>query len=138
MILKKRQSLPQKQQGRDFVDKIIYVVDDVPTNLAVTRAVLEDLYTVVTISSGTKALKLLPKVKPNLILLDIDMPELDGFEVLKQLKEIDEYKNIPVVFLSGMVESEVKERGIKMGAVDFISKPFSPFELIEKVGLYCP
>jgi len=115
---------------------VIFVVDDVGTNLSVTRAVLEDHYNVVTISSGKKTLAIIEKITPNLILLDIDMPEMSGFEVLTQLKSNPRHQHIPVIFLSGMIDDEMKSQALNLGAVDFITKPFSPPELLKKVRLH--
>jgi len=113
---------------------VIFVVDDVGTNLTVTKAVLEDLYDVVTVSSGKKALALIEKITPDLILLDIDMPEMSGLELLNHLKADARYQYIPVIFLSGMIDNETKSQALNLGAVDFITKPFSPPELLEKVS----
>ena len=118
------------------IDKTIFVVDDVGVNLSVTKTALDSEFNVVTSSSGEKALKLMTKIRPDLILLDIDMPEIDGFEVLEIIKRKEEYANIPVIFLTAMTDGGVKEKGYKLGAVDFIGKPFSPGVLMEIVKRY--
>ncbi|MDR2168090.1 MAG: response regulator [Clostridiales bacterium] len=120
------------------MDKTIFVVDDNATNLLVTKNALQGDYTVVTVSSGKKALVLLDKIRPDLILLDIDMPEMDGFEVMLNLKTSENYADIPVIFLTGLRDEGIEERGRQMGAVDFITKPFSPPILLERVLFNLP
>lgn len=115
------------------MDKTVFVVDDIGTNLSVTKAVLDSHYSIVTISSGKKALALLEKITPNLILLDIDMPEMDGFEVMEKLQEQERFMKIPVIFLTAIIDKDVEDKGRKMGAVDFITKPFSAPVLLDKV-----
>jgi putative two-component system response regulator len=118
------------------MQKTIFVVDDNDTNLSKAEESLEDTYDVMTISSGARLFKILEKKKPNLILLDIEMPEMDGFDVLKKLKETREYKNIPVVFLTGVRSPEVEARGFENGVVDFVTKPFSTPVLLNRVKLH--
>jgi putative two-component system response regulator len=105
--------------------KTIFVVDDSDTNLSMAEAVLEDYYHVMTMPSASKMFSLLEKVTPDLILLDIEMPGMDGFEALKRLKSDSLSVDIPIMFLTGRNDAEVEARGLEMGAVDFITKPFS-------------
>ena len=105
--------------------KEIFVVDDNITNLAVAKNVLTDLYKVRTIPSAAKMFDILDKVKPDLILLDIEMPDMNGFEALSILKKSKKTANIPVIFLTGSNDNNEEARGFEMGAVDFINKPFS-------------
>jgi putative two-component system response regulator len=116
--------------------KTVFVVDDNDTNLSKAEEGLEDIYDVMTIPSGERLFTILKKIKPNLILLDIEMPEMDGFQVLKLLKESKEYKDIPVIFLTGVRSHEVEARGIENGAVDFVTKPFSTQVLLNRVKLH--
>ena len=111
--------------------KIIFIVDDNPANLRIGKNVLSGKYTVATAPSAAKLFTILPHNHPSLILLDVDMPEMDGFEAIKILKTKNETKNIPIIFLSGMIEPEYEEKGISLGAVDFVNKPFDPQKLIE-------
>jgi len=97
------------------------------------EAVLEDQYRVMTMPSAQKMFALLEKVIPDLILLDIEMPEMDGFEALKKLKSEGSWVDIPVMFLTGRNDAEVEARGFEMGAVDFITKPFSAPVLINRI-----
>ena len=114
--------------------KIIFLVDDEPTNLFVGRAALEDHYDVLTLNSGAGLLKAIKKTMPDLIILDIDMPEMDGFEAIRLLKDNPKTVNIPVIFLTGRNDDGSKAKGLYLGAVDFLHKPFDPLHLIECIG----
>jgi putative two-component system response regulator len=114
--------------------KTIFVVDDSDTNLSMAEAVLEDNYRVMTMPSAAKMFTLLEKVSPDLILLDIEMPVMDGFETLQKLKsESSSNSDIPVMFLTGRNDAEVEARGLEMGAVDFVTKPFSAPVLLNRI-----
>ena len=107
--------------------KTLLLVDDAPANIQVANSILKDEYRVRVATSGAKALELV-KVKPvpDLILLDVEMPEMDGYEVCRRLKADPETREIPVIFLTGKTEAEDETRGFSVGAVDYIHKPFSP------------
>ena len=121
----------------DFFDKRkILVVDDVPTNIAVLTEILMSDYKLVCATNGKDALKLSLSSAPDLILLDIMMPEMDGYEVCRQLKSHDMTVNIPVVFLTAKKEEEDEVKGLELGAVDYISKPFSSVILRHKVRIH--
>ena len=113
--------------------KTIFVVDDSDTNLSMAEAALEDQYRVMTMPSAAKMFELLTKLFPDLILLDIEMPEMDGFEALKKLKENDFTAHIPVMFLTGRNDPKVEVRGFELGAVDFVTKPFSAPVLLNRI-----
>ena len=127
-----------KNEGSGFfgMQKIIFVVDDNDTNLTMAEEALEDCYRVMTLPSAKRMFALLEKLKPDLILLDIEMPEMDGFEALGQLKQNQAYKNIPVMFLTSMSDPAGEERGLGLGAVDFVSKPFSEPLLANRVKIH--
>jgi putative two-component system response regulator len=105
--------------------KTIFIVDDVDTNLTMAVKSLEKHYRLFTMLSAAKMFTLLEKTKPDLILLDIEMPEMDGFEALSQLKSNKSYAEIPVIFLTGLTNEELEVRGFERGVIDFITKPFS-------------
>jgi len=107
------------------MQKTIFVVDDNDMNLLVAKQTLKEHYRVVTMESAIKMFSLLEKETPDLILLDIEMPEMDGFEALQSLKSNSSYASIPVIFLTGMTDSSVEARGFQLGVIDFIIKPFS-------------
>ncbi len=105
----------------------VLVVDDTPDNLALMSALLKDDYRVKVASSGESALRIAASDSPpNLILLDIMMPGLDGYAVCEQLKRDPRTANIPVIFLTARVDEEDERKGFELGAVDYITKPISP------------
>jgi len=114
----------------------IFIVDDSDTNLATAEEALEDHHDVMTMPSAAKMFALLGKITPNLILLDIEMPEMDGFEALEKLKTNPEWAKIPVIFLTGTVDAAIEKKGLGMGAVDIISKPFSIPVMLEKINAH--
>ena len=112
---------------------LILVVDDNGLNLRVAEKMLEKQFKVASVSSGMEVLEFVKNTIPDLILLDIHMPEMDGFEVLERLQGDPEYKDIPVVFLTANEEREVEVKGFELGAQDFIKKPFSADIMIRRV-----
>ena len=113
--------------------KTIFVIDDSDTNLSTAEAVLEDQYCVMTMPSAAKMFDLLDKISPDLILLDIEMPEMDGFQALAKLKSVNHISEIPVMFLTGRNDANVEAKGFEMGAVDFVTKPFSAPVLLNRI-----
>ena len=107
--------------------KTILLVDDAPSNIQVVNSILKDIYKIRIATNGPKALELAKVAPPpDLVLLDVMMPEMDGYEVCKRLKSDPETREIPVIFLTGQTEVEDETRGFDVGAVDYIHKPFSP------------
>lgn len=102
----------------------ILVVDDDRSNLDVLSFILKPQYTVQVAKSGLSALKRAQEQQPDLILLDVLMPDMNGFEVLAELKASDSTRHIPVIFITGLGRAEDEERGFLLGAVDYIVKPF--------------
>lgn len=113
--------------------KTILVVDDDRVNLVMAQNLLRTEYKVIGVNSGKQAFKFLEKYTPELILLDILMPEMDGFEVMKLLQENDEWKNIPVIFLTADRKTDTESKCFEMGAYDFITKPFEPTVMLNRV-----
>ena len=112
----------------------ILVVDDTPANLEVITASLSSVgYTVATAISGERALKRLKNYHPDLILLDIQMPGIDGFETCQQLKQNPDTAKIPVIFITALSDVENMAKGFSLGAVDYIGKPFQELELLTRV-----
>jgi putative two-component system response regulator len=120
----------------DTVRKKIMLVDDNVTNLTIGRNILIDEYETFTVQSGQKLFKILEKVRPDLILLDVEMPEMSGYEVIEELKANDRYRSIPVVFLTAKSDSGSELEGLTLGAVDYITKPFSPPLLLKRIELH--
>ena len=114
--------------------KTIFIVDDSDTNLATAEEALEDFFRVMTLPSAYKMFTLLEKITPDLMLLDIEMPEMDGFEALERLKANNLWSKIPVIFLTGTINADIQEKSSKLGAVDIITKPFSQNDLLNKIN----
>lgn len=112
---------------------IILAVDDTPANIDVVKGVLSKTYFVQAAINGMMALKIVEKKRPDLILLDIMMPEMDGYEVCHRLKSNPETKDIPIIFLTAKTEIGDETKGLELGAVDYITKPISPGILKERV-----
>ena len=112
----------------------ILIVDDTLKNVQVLGTILrKENYQINVAQNGLQALEMVEKVKPDLILLDVMMPELDGFETCKRLKTSSDTKDIPVIFLTAKTETDDLVRGFEVGAVDYVTKPFNPYELLERV-----
>jgi phosphoserine phosphatase RsbU/P len=106
--------------------KMILIVDDTPINIGVISGALKDTYATKVATSGEKALAIASAAeKPDLILLDVMMPEMDGYEVCRRLKANPDTRDIPVIFLTGQTQAEDETKGFEVGAVDYIHKPFS-------------
>ena len=106
--------------------KSILVVDDDVVSITVLSGILEKEYTVYVTKNGTAAVKVAKKNQPDVILLDIVMPEMDGYDVITALKSSEETRNIPVIFVTKLDDNDSIEKGLKLGAADYITKPFHP------------
>lgn len=113
--------------------KHILVVDDNKVNLVFARQSLHGNYNLTLVTSGSQALEFLSKKLPDLILLDILMPDMNGIETLKKIRENENLKNIPIIFLTANDDFSIHEECLKLGAADFITKPFNPPEMIEAI-----
>ncbi|MGH9627470.1 MAG: adenylate/guanylate cyclase domain-containing protein, partial [Bryobacteraceae bacterium] len=114
--------------------RMILLVDDTPANIQMAHNILKDTYTIRIATSGGKALglaKALPQ--PDLILLDVMMPEMDGYEVCSRLKADPGTCDIPIIFITGKTDAEDETRGFELGAIDYIHKPFSPLVVQARV-----
>ena len=118
------------------MNKMVFIVDDNDANLTLAASILEEKYRVLTMPSAQKMLSLLEKKLPDLILLDIEMPEMTGMEAIVQLKENPKWKEIPVVFLTGWIDDKVRAEAMKAGALDIIGKPIVHSVLLECVMKY--
>src|SRR5262247_2042126 len=121
---------PISQSGRQVMAgnerKLVLIVDDTPTNVAVVSGVLKDSFKTKVATNGEKALAIAGAAeKPDLILLDVMMPGMDGFEVCRRLKDNPATRDIPIIFLTAKTEEVDEEKGFDVGAVDYIHKPFS-------------
>lgn len=105
----------------------ILIVDDIADNIQVLLSIFKDECTILAATNGEKAIELsLKHPQPDIILLDIMMPNMDGYEVCKYLKENEKTKEIPIIFVTALVENESELKGLKLGAVDYITKPINP------------
>lgn len=105
----------------------VLIVDDTPENIHVLMGILSDEYAIIVAKQGEKALQLVKGVPaPDIILLDINMPDMDGYEVCRRLKEDESTHHIPVIFITAMSAEEDERKGLELGAVDYIHKPFNP------------
>lgn len=115
---------------------LIILVDDNAANLQIGKNVLSEKYRVATASSAEKLFSLLENNYPAIILLDIEMPEMNGYEAIKILKSKSETKNIPVIFLTAKTEVDAELEGLSLGAIDYITKPFQPALLLKRIEMH--
>lgn len=114
----------------------IILVDDQIANLTFGREALSGKYEVFTVPSGEKLLMLLSKVIPDMILLDIEMPEMNGYQTIEKIKSNPETAHIPVIFLTARNDAGSELEGLSLGAIDYISKPFSPPLLLKRIEVH--
>lgn len=115
-------------------NKLILIVDDVPRNLQVLATILYDVgYEIAIAENGKTALEILHTISPDLILLDIMMPDVDGFEVCRQIKSNPELTSIPIIFLTAKNDTDSIVRSFEIGASDYVTKPFNAIELKARV-----
>ena len=117
----------------DVRNKII-LVDDNMTNLTMGRNILKTFFQVYPASSAAKLFEILENVLPDLVLLDIEMPEMNGFEAIKIMKANDRYKSIPVIFLTAKNDEQSELEGFDLGAVDYVARPFSGPLLLKRIA----
>ncbi len=121
-------------QNKNLSPMNILIVDDTPTNIDVLLNFLADSGFVISVApDGNKALKIINQRKPDLILLDVMMPGMDGFELCKQLKDNDATKDIPIIFVTAKVDTSDVLQGFQAGGVDYITKPFEREEVLSRV-----
>ena len=116
--------------------KHILVIDDNVTNLKLAEKTLKPYYKVSLLISGAQTLRFLEKNKQDLILLDINMTDMDGYETLAKIKSNKELENVPIIFLTALSDSESEAKGFELGAVDFIIKPFAPQSMLSRVKMH--
>ena len=115
----------------------ILVVDDTPANIQAISAILKEKgYQISVATNGRQALAVVDRVRPDLILLDVMMPEMDGFETCRQLKAAEKWRQIPVIFLTAKTETADLVQGFELGAVDYVAKPFNAHELLARVNTH--
>ncbi len=126
------------QIGVSQAPPLILLVDDLPQNLVFLGSVLKkEGYEISLATSGAQALEMLEVLQPDLILLDVIMPDMDGLEVCRRLKETPGVRDVPIIFITAKTSSEDVVKGFKLGAVDYITKPFNSTELLARVHTHC-
>jgi DNA-binding response OmpR family regulator len=113
--------------------KLILAVDDEPSILLAVEDTLNETYSVITAKNGKEAVKMAEKHRPDLVILDVMMPEMDGFTAIKEIRKLLSPSAPPVIFLSAKSGMADIEHGIELGGFDYITKPFSPMKLLKKV-----
>jgi DNA-binding response OmpR family regulator len=121
----------------DSAGHVVLIVDDVPENLAVLSDALDEAgHTVLVATDGISALERLMLVMPDLILLDAVMPGIDGFETCRRMKLMDSARDVPVVFMTGLTETEHVVRGFEVGGIDYVTKPIRPAEVLARISTH--
>ena len=116
---------------------VVLIVDDVPDNLAMLHDALDESgYSVLIATSGEAALKRARQALPDIVLLDAMMPGMDGFEVARQLKATPQTAHIPIIFMTGLTETEHLEAALAAGGVDYVTKPIKPREVMARMGVH--
>ena len=115
----------------------ILIVDDTPANIQTLTATLKERnYQISVATNGRQALDVVARVRPDLILLDVMMPEMDGFETCRRLKASEQWRQIPVIFLTARTDTADIVKGFELGAVDYVAKPFNAHELLARVNTH--
>lgn len=125
--------------NEELMEKIptVLIVDDNPNNIKIIALILRSLkYKIVIATNGEQAIELVDQIQPDIVLLDVMMPKLDGFETCKLIKSNETYKNLPIIFITALSDTESLVKGFKVGGVDFITKPFNKDELISRVNTH--
>ncbi|MBN2651389.1 MAG: response regulator [Spirochaetales bacterium] len=118
------------------MSKELVIVDDNPINLKLLESILENNFELRLFADPSLAIDSIKQKKPDMILLDIKMPKMDGFEACREIKKESEFADIPVIFLSASNDSESKQLAQNAGGVDYIEKPFKIDEIMRKVNQY--
>ncbi|MCM1090385.1 MAG: response regulator [Butyrivibrio sp.] len=112
---------------------IILAVDDNAVNLATIEQTLEDEYEVIPMIAGARAVKYLSRAQADLMLLDIQMPEMDGIQTLEEIRKLDNGRTLPVIFLTAADDEHVAQQGSQLGIMDYIVKPFDGADLKRRI-----
>src|SRR5437899_7638601 len=128
---------PSTASDERAMNERILVVDDTPANIQTVAAILKGKrYQLSVATNGKQALDALTKIRPDLILLDVMMPELDGFETCQRIKSSEAWRDIPIIFLTAKTDTADIVKGFEMGAVDYVGKPFNAHELLARVSTH--
>lgn len=120
-----------------FEGDVALIVDDVPENLSLLSDALSEAgYTVLVATDGLSALDRLGRIVPDIILLDAVMPGIDGFETCRRIKQMDNVRHVPVMFMTGLTETEHVLQGFDAGGMDYVTKPIEPTEVLARVATH--
>ena len=120
-----------------FEGDVALIVDDVPENLALLSDALSEAgYSVLVATDGMSALELLQRVTPDIILLDAVMPGIDGFETCRRIKQMEQVRHVPVMFMTGLTETEHVVQGFEAGGLDYVTKPIVPAEVLARAATH--
>lgn len=120
-----------------FEGDVALIVDDVPENLSLLSDALSEAgYTVLVATDGMSALERLEMVVPDIILLDAVMPGIDGFETCRRIKQLEQARHVPVLFMTGLTESEHVLKGFEAGGIDYVTKPIKPVEVLARMATH--
>ncbi|MBO4506642.1 MAG: response regulator [Lachnospiraceae bacterium] len=113
--------------------KTILVIDDMAAILEHAKQLLKEKYSVIPCTSARQAFDIMEKRKPDLILVDINMPEMDGFDFIRKIKEDERFKDVHVMMITAEITSQTESRGYELGAENFVLKPFSQAVMMKKI-----
>lgn len=119
----------------NIAKKVILVVDDMAAILEHAKQILKDEYSIIPCTSAKMALEIITKRRPDIILTDINMPDMDGYEFLRTVKGNPELKSIPVILTTAELTADIEARGFEMGADDYLLKPFSQITMLRRIKL---
>src|SRR5258705_13664010 len=122
---------------RETLSARILVVDDTPANIQTLAAILKEQgYQLSVATNGRQALEVMEKMRPDLVLMDVMMPEMDGYEACQHIKASPSLRDIPIIFLTAKTDTADIVRGFELGAVDYVAKPFNAHELLARVNTH--
>ncbi len=131
--MEEEKKIPGARQDKPY-QSVVFVAEDMPRSMqTICNILARENFKIAAAGDGVRALQMIPVVKPDLVLLDIMMPEKNGFEVCQELKKNPETKDIPIIFITAKSDSDDIIKGLKAGAVDYVCKPFNSEELLCRV-----
>lgn len=129
-------SVKTDEPAADAKKPMVVIIDDAPANIRLLNACLADEYAVRFATSGAAGIEVIRKQRPDIVLLDVMMPKMDGYEVCAALKADPDTKDVPIIFVTAQGEGDDEEKGLSVGAVDYITKPFIPAVVKARVRIH--